>query len=52
MTTSKLSLSPLNFDEALTDILKIKPEPKQKADNPNPKREPPRKSKRRKNQGR
>ena len=24
----KLSLSPLTFDEALTDILKIKPEPK------------------------
>jgi hypothetical protein len=24
----KLSLSPLSFDEAVTDIMKIKPEPK------------------------
>jgi hypothetical protein len=27
-STKRLSLSPLSFDEAVTDILKIKPEPK------------------------
>ena len=26
--TKKLSLHPLNFDEAITDVLKIKPAPK------------------------
>jgi hypothetical protein len=29
-----LSLAPLNFDEAVTDILKIKPEPKQSKQKP------------------
>jgi hypothetical protein len=27
-TNKRLSLYPLNFDEAVTDILKVKPEPK------------------------
>ena len=28
-TVSKLSLAPLSFQEAVADILKVKPEPKQ-----------------------
>jgi len=36
--TTKLSLSPLSFDEAVTDLLKVKPEPKKK---PKPKAKKP-----------
>jgi len=44
-STRKLSLHPLKFSEAVTDILKIKPEPKPpKADRAKPKKRRAKKS--------